>query len=191
MYAIIFTFVVKEKVDSLKWEAINKFIFSLTGLIFSFLLVFLVFANRGSSLEKTDRYMFMSVFFQETQDWNFFQYMTGAPSITPLSNDAVNSVSWLNELFSHSEDGSCYSVVLHSYILRVLFDHGIIGMICIIFFTYEILKLSHINKKIIWVTISIFMLNGLSVSSFNSVFFPVSMIFLMGTQYEKIHLKWN
>jgi hypothetical protein len=185
MYSIVFFFVINKKIDTMNNNAkIYKTILFLAGFIFIFLLIFLVFSSRGDNIEKIDRYKFMLIFFQETHDWSFFQYLTGAPRITSLSDLASKQLSFYEGLFSYAGDGNCYSVILHSYLLRIIFDHGIIGLVCVIFFTYEILKMSCIDKKIIWVTISILIFNGLSVSSFNSVFFPISMIFMMGAQYE-------
>jgi hypothetical protein len=189
MYLMIFLFVIKERLNKVNRTAIYKTICFSAGLLLVLLLVFLVFVNRGESIEETDRYGFMSIFLYETQDWNFFQYIIGAPRITPLSDFTASRLSWCEDLFSFSGNGTCYSVILHSYILRILFDHGIIGLIYVVFFTYEILKMNRIDTKIIYILISIFLLNGLSVSSFNSVFFPISMIFLMGTQYDKRILK--
>jgi hypothetical protein len=179
MFSVIFLFVITEKGTR------YKIIFLLGGGIFVLTLGFYVFLSRSSSIEEIDRYKFMQIFFYETKDWSIFQYMIGAPRITPLSDYAQKALSPWENLFSYSGNGDCYSVILHSYLLRVIFDHGIIGLICIIFFTYKILMMSNVNKKIIWVTIAIFMLNGLSVSSFNSVFFPISMIFLIGTKYDE------
>jgi hypothetical protein len=184
MYAMIFLCAMNEKIKK------HKVIFFTSGGIFILTIIFYAFLRRSNSIEEIDRFKFMMVFFDETQDWNFFKYLIGAPRITPLSESARNSLSFFEGLFSYSGNGDCYSVVFHSFLLRVIFDHGITGLVAIIFFTYRILIFSNIDKKIIWVTISIFILNGLSVSSFNSVFFPVSMIFLMGTKYntQKINI---
>jgi hypothetical protein len=169
-------------------ENMNKsygIILLLGGVIFIILSLSLLLSMRGSSIEQFDRFWFMQVFLQETEDWSIFRYLTGAPRITPLSNHAANQLASYSVLSSYSGNGTCYSVILHSYIFRAIFDHGIIGLICIIGFVYEILKMSNIDKKIIWVTLAIFLLNGLSVSSFNNIFFPISIIFLIGTKYDK------
>jgi hypothetical protein len=182
MYSVICLFVVNEKAQK------YKIIFLLLGTAFVASLVLYLFFSRGETIENIDRYKFLQVFLYETHSWDIFQYMIGAPRLTQLSNSSCMELSFFEALMSFSGNGSCYSVILHSYLLRVIFDHGVIGLFFFLFFLYKILIMSNINKKIIWVIIAIFILNGLSVSSFNSVFFPISMIFLIGTKYEKHNL---
>lgn len=143
-----------------------------------------VFLSRSDSIEDIDRVKFALVFLNETEGWSVVDYLVGSPRITPLSQTGCNFFRSWEQLFSHSGDGSCYSVVFHSYILRVIFDHGVLGLISIVYIVYQILKISNIEKKLIWTVIGIFMINGLSVSSFNSVFFPISMIFILGTEFN-------
>jgi hypothetical protein len=179
MYAAIFLFVIREKGGNY-----GNIILS-GGLIFMSIIAYYVFTRRADSIEEIDRYTFFMYFLGETKDWNFLQYMTGAPKITALSNEASGFFNRWQNLVSYSGNGSFYSVVFHSYLLRIIFDHGFIGLSAVIFFTYKLLRLSDVDKKITWIVIAIFLLNGLAVSSFNSVFFPLSMIFLMGTKYKQ------
>ncbi len=143
--------------------------------------VYMIFSARSSSLENVDRYRFMLVWWTQVQDWNLFEWLVGAPRITPLSRGACSYMNYFESLFSKSGDGTCYSVVLHSFLLRVIYDHGILGLAFIIYASYQCLSKSGVPKGAILVFISIVLINGLSVSSFNNLFYAISMVFLMTT----------
>jgi hypothetical protein len=87
-------------------------------------------------------------------------------------------------LFSRSGNGTCYSVVFHSFLLRAIFDHGILGLVFIIFSAYKLLVVSGVRKGAAVVFVAIVIINGLSVSSFNNLFYAVSTVFLMATNTE-------
>lgn len=156
------------------------FILPVAFMVLSAVIIY-VFAQRSSSLEDIDRYRFMLVFWGEVKDWNVLQWLVGAERITPLSFAACDTMSFWNGLFSYSGDGTCYSVILHSFLLRVILDHGILGLIFIVYATYQLMEKSNVNKLHIIVFLAIVILNGLSVSSFNNLFFALSMVFLMTT----------
>jgi hypothetical protein len=179
MYMAIFVFVINRKVR----RQYKLIVLPVAMLLIGALTLYL-FLQRSDSLEEIDRYKFFMYFMHETSNWNPLQYITGAPRITSLSTVSYIFFKHWENLLSFADPGRCYSVVFHSYLLRIIFDHGFIGLTAVVFFTRKILQWSDIDGRIIWLTIAIFMLNGLSVSSFNSVFFPVSMIFLTGTKYK-------
>lgn len=179
MYSIIFFFIMNREIKKYKILILS---FSLFVLI---LMIVLVFTSRTTDFENIDRLKFFFIFLYEVRNWDFFQFLIGAPRITHLSTESCSSLSFYASLFSYSGDGSCYSAILHSYLLRIIFDHGFVGLFIVIYFVFKILKLSGLSKEIIRVVIVVFIVNGLSVSSFNSIFFPLSIIFLIGTDYKK------
>lgn len=178
MYSVLVLFVIY---DSFKKTRV--FIIPGVGLALGAVAVY-IFSQRSSSLEDIDRYRFMLVWWSNVQDWNFFQWMVGAERITPLSPQSCSYMNYFEMMFSFREDGTCYSVVLHSFIFRVLFDHGILGFLFIIYSVYLMLIRSNVRKDVAMVFISIVLINGLSVSSFNNLFFAISMVFLMTTNTE-------
>lgn len=155
------------------------------------LFVFVIFSSRGESMETLDRLNFLRVFINETEHWNIIDYFIGSPRITQLGYNSCQELSFYEVLFSKSGSGDCYSVIFHSFILRVIFDHGILGFGFLIFSTYKLLVLSKISKKNTYTFLGIFILNGISVSSFNSVFFPLSMIILMNSKLNEKDLDNN
>jgi hypothetical protein len=177
MYAVIFLFVINRSIKK------HRIIFFAGGIILIVSLVLYIFFTRGNKIEEMDRYIFLQAFFYETREWDFFQYMLGAPRITRLSHYTYNALSYYEGLLDHTGTG-CYAAMFHSYLLRVVFDHGILGLFAITFFTYKILAMSGVKRQNSWIFIGIVLLNGLSVSSFNSVFFAFSMVFIMGTRYD-------
>lgn len=144
-------------------------------------MIYYIFSQRSGSLEEIDRYKFMLVFWSEVRDWNAWQWLTGNERITPLSYYSCADMSYFKRLFSYSGDGTCYSVVLHSFLLRVILDHGLLGLIFIIYATWLMLSKSGMEKDALFVFLAIVVINGLSVSSFNNLFFAISMVFLMTT----------
>jgi len=148
--------------------------------------IYYIFSERSSSLEEIDRYRFMLLFLDEVKDWSVLQWFVGAERITPLSYTTCGLMSTWTTLFSYSGDGTCYSVILHSFLFRVILDHGIIGLIFIIYAVNQLLIKSGVEKLHALVFIAIVVLNGLSVSSFNNLFFAISMVFLMTTTRNKI-----
>lgn len=175
MYSVLVLFVFY---DSFKKTRV--FIIPGAILVLGF-VVYLIFSQRSSSVEEIDRYRFLLVWWSQVKDWNLFEWLFGAPRITPLSYSACRYMSYFKMLFSFSGDGSCYSVVLHSFLMRVIYDHGLLGLGFIVYAAYQLLVQSGVRKDVTWVFIAIVLINGLSVSSFNNLFFAISMVFLMAT----------
>lgn len=149
--------------------------------VFLAAVIYYIFSQRAESLEEIDRYKFMLVFWSEVKGWDLWHWLAGNERITPLSYYSCADMSYFKRLFSFSGDGSCYSVVLHSFLMRVILDHGLLGLLSIIYATWLMLTKSGVPKSITAVFIAIVVINGLSVSSFNNLFFAISMVFLMTT----------
>lgn len=151
-------------------------------------LVYYIFSQRSESLEEIDRFKFLTIFITEVRGWNIWQWLVGNERITPLSYYSCADMSYFQRLFSFSGDGSCYSVVLHSFLLRVILDHGLLGLVFIVYSTWLMLRKSGITNEIAVVFISIVLINGLSVSSFNNLFFAISMVFMMTTNLRTLEM---
>ena len=148
-----------------------------------------IFSQRSGSLEEIDRYKFFLVFLDQVKEWNVWNYLFGAERITPLDYYSCKSLGHFRNLFSFSNNGTCYSVILHSFLLRVILDHGFLGLFFIIYATSALLRSSKVDKGTIWVFIAIVLVNGLSVSSFNNLFFAISMVVLMTANYHNVIMK--
>ncbi len=183
--AILMAIIVLIYFKDIKSYSIIPAIFIFLISLVTFLLVFFDrMDERG--VESIDRLRFFLVFVSETNSWSFINYLIGAERISALSEYGCHSLKDYPDLFSFKEDGSCYSVIFHSYILRVIYDHGIIGFLFILFAVYKLLSLKGYPKKFIFATVIVFLLNALSVSSFNSVFFALSMVVLLGVNKTEI-----
>ncbi|HDS1210608.1 TPA: hypothetical protein QD007_001198 [Shewanella algae] len=176
LYFIVASAIVFERVSLKKVLIAVPFVTVLAGIFIMILL------NRpgGGGLENIDRIVFMQVYINEALNMPFWNFLFGAERISPLSPQACERLSFYKELFSYNNDGTCYSVILHSFVLRALYDHGLILFLGILYITYYMLRVAKYSKKESFVVTLVVLLNGLSVSSFNSYFFPLSMILFLG-----------
>ncbi|SDU08363.1 hypothetical protein [Halopseudomonas salegens] len=143
-------------------------------------IVYYVVTSRGElTIETIDRFKFFNIFLYEIRHWSIFDFLLGTKPITPLSGATCSILSYYDDLYSLSGDQTCYSVILHSYILRVIFDHGVLGLLFIIIFYYSTLKLCKFSSKDAICFITIMLLSALSVSSFNSIFSPLALLFFI------------
>ena len=179
MYCVVVLYAISELYRKARVFILPGAIVMLGGVIL------FIFGQRDSSIEEIDRYKFMLVWWSQVKDWNIFQWLVGAPRITNLSTGACRFFYiWTDTLFSRSGNGTCYSVVFHSFLLRAIFDHGILGLAFIIFAAYKLLAVSGVRRDIAWVFVALVIINGLSVSSFNNLFYAISTVFLMITNTE-------
>jgi len=167
----------------LKKKSISNFVVS-SGIGFIlFGVVIAVFIDRldGRAVESIDRFKFLNNFVIETKGWRLIDYIIGAPRLSPLSENVCDNLRYYSSLFSLSGDGSCYAVIFHSYILRAIFDHGVLGLLMLFYVVFYKLKISGYTQKDSLVFIAVLLLNGLSVSSFNSVYFVLVYVMFILT----------
>lgn len=139
----------------------------------------LFLSRTQDGFENIDRFRFLMVFLHEMQNYGALGYIFGAPRITPLSAGSCDLLSFYSGLFSFSGDSTlCYSVILHSYILRVVFDHGLIGFVFLnAFVLLGIRKAGGSLRDVLCVAL-VLIISGLSVSSFNSIFSALALALL-------------
>jgi hypothetical protein len=166
---------------------------SLLAIIFSGLLalglVSILILTRGATLESVDRFQFLLLFLNEAKEWNIFNWLFGMPPGTPLSAYTCEALNYYVDLFSKSGNGDCYSVIFHSMIMRMIFDHGILGLLFVLFALFKILNISGLAKKSNNVILLILLVNGLSVSSFNSVFAALPVLILVLAHQKQLQPK--
>ncbi|SDR70672.1 hypothetical protein SAMN05216271_0111 [Halopseudomonas sabulinigri] len=138
-----------------------------------------VFSQRSgtASIEDIDRYRFLQSFLISISDWGVLNYLFGAERISALPQHVCSSLSYYNTLNSFKGDGTCYSVILHSFNLRIIYDHGIILTVATLFVLWQLLGRCPIKYKICVLTL--LFLNGLSVSSINSVYGALGVACIM------------
>ena len=158
---------------------------------FTFLLLavagsIIVFIQRMGNLtvDQIDRVKFFACFLRETKEWNLLNYLFGANFMTPMGPETSQVLSFYKPLYSNHDTLHTYSVVLHSYLMRIVFDFGLIGLFFVYILLYKILKLGKLKTKEIFLIIIITVFNGLSVSSLNSIYiiFPILLITITYSQ---------
>jgi hypothetical protein len=133
-----------------------------------------IFLLRGDGIvdfASIDRFVFAGVFWDVVKDWGGYEYLFGADRLTALPAWACNQLAFYSGLFSYSGDFRCYSVILHSFWLRILYDHGVLMVFSLVYMSYFFLAQNKFSTRFIVAFLAAATLNGLSVSSFNSIYF--------------------
>jgi hypothetical protein len=151
------------------------------GLILVGYAVSKVFARREpQGLETVDRFHFLQIFLREVRPWPLWEFLTGSFPITPLSPGSCSELSFWTDLFSHSDPGVCYSVILHSYLLRAIFDQGLLGLGLLYALMWVALRRSGASLRDVVFLLGIMTVSGLSVSAFNNVYATIVFAVALG-----------
>lgn len=175
LFAVLFILYIKQ----LDFKTLIKIIL-LSIFAFAAAIVFIARLS-GGGIESIDRFVFVQGFVIAVVDWGLIDFLTGAEPLTALPEVVCQRLSYYEKLFSIGDPSKCYSNVLHSYIIRMLFDHGILGLLFIFWSVSSLLKLSNVNLRSRLAVLSILLLNGLSVSSLNSVYAMLGLIFILSS----------
>lgn len=167
--------------------------FNIKAILMAFVFLLLVGATVAvfmqrmtGGIESIDRFMFLMIFLDEIQEWGVLNFIFGEFPITALSSMACAKLSlWEKSLYSFSGDGSCYSVILHSYLLRVIFDHGVVGLIFLMLFVYKIFSIKGYSRKESLTFLGILMLSSVSVSAMNSIYTALAIAILVAVNRRK------
>ena len=152
--------------------------FIIFAFIFSLSIIVLM-QRLGGGIESFDRFVFFQYFLNDISNWSFSDYFFGNLPLTPMSANTCNGLNFYYTLFSQKNDGTCYSVVLHSYILRMIYDHGFFGLFFVLYFIFKALRTVGYNVKLCLTVLGLILINGLSVSAFNSVFCFLGLLFFL------------
>lgn len=159
-------------------------LFAIGGLLGAVVMGAVLFQLRSGTgaVEDIDRVRFFFIFKEAIESWNFWQYLVGEPRVTALPQWACNQLSAYRGLFSYRGDGTCYSVILHSFDMRVIYDHGLVGLAFIIGALWKILD--NVSPKVRLCMVVLLLVNGLSVSAINNVYFALSLVFIAGRRKD-------
>lgn len=136
-----------------------------------------VIASRTEDLSSIDRFRMLMLFISEIENQNIVSLLFGHIGLTPLQSYTCSELSFYKNLFSSSGDGRCYALIFHSMVMRVGFDHGLVGIFLIIILINESLKAASYPARIRVSLISAVFLSGVSVSSIGSS--AISLPFLL------------
>jgi len=150
----------------------------LAGLGAAVVAVFI--ARNPQGLRSLDRFNFLQVFLWETRNWPIWEFVTGSYPLTPLSPGSCSRLASYTNEFSLSNTGACYSVILHSYLMRAAFDQGLLGLALLYVLVWLGLARSGAGRRDILVLLGVLTASGLSVSSFNNVFAVLTLAIAFG-----------
>jgi hypothetical protein len=138
----------------------------------------LIFQSRAQAVNSIDRLNFLEVFERETTDWTVWQWLFGTPPITELSTGSCGTLSYYVLLFA--DDGRCYSVILHAFVLRVVFDFGVVGLVLAFSALLILLTSAGVARSLRVTLVAIAFTNALSVSGPNNIYviWPIAVAIL-------------
>lgn len=142
-------------------------------------LVFLpiwIFEQRSIGGGQVDRLNFFDVFLAETSNWGASDWMFGTTPITPLSSGACFRLYFYQPLFSTEGDGSCYSVVLHAFMMRVVFDAGVLGLVIAFGVAWWMMRRARVQLGVAVALIAVAFTNSLSVSGLNNSYVALPIL---------------
>lgn len=136
-----------------------------------------IFQERAAESEVIDRVRFLDFFLHETQHWGPLNWLVGTAPLTPLSPATCEELAYYDVLFSSQGDGTCYSVILHAFVLRLMFDAGILGAVLVLVLPWIFLRRAGVPALLAATLMAIALTNSLSVSGFNNPY--VALPFLL------------
>lgn len=140
-----------------------------------------VFVDRARTSTQLDRLNFLDVFLAETRNWDLLTWLFGTEPITPLSPIGCGKLAYYEALFSTTGDGSCYSVILHAFVLRAVFDAGLMGLLIAFLVPWIAMRWGGVPTVTALGLLGIAASNSLSVSGLNNpyVALPILMAILI------------
>lgn len=135
-----------------------------------------VFIDRAASSTQVDRLNFLGVFLAEAQAFTALTWIFGTSPITPLSPGACHGLSYYESLFSSAGDGTCYSVILHAFVLRVIFDAGFVGLTIAYGGAWYFMRRGGVRTGLALTLLAIAFANGLSVSGLNNPYVALPIL---------------
>jgi hypothetical protein len=152
----------------------------ITGLF----LIFYTFTNRGTSFGSLDRFKFLNLFLKDFGNRPTIEKLFGNWIIEPLNAETCVQLRFYSSLQDNESLGSCYSVVLHAFVIRAIYDFGIVGAL-LIFYTFSKILLSNLERNSAICFIFIAITNSLSVSGVNNVYVVLPMLISLLSNNKK------
>lgn len=161
--------------DGLRAKPMRQF----AGILFLIVVIvvaYTVFQDRadGSTI---DRVHFLNVFTYETQTWSPVNWAFGTWPITGLSTSGCASLAYYAPSFALGGEGaSCYSAIFHAFVLRVIFDMGIFGLLLAFGSVWWLMSVAKVNFALRLTLTGIALANSLSVSGLNNSYVVLPIV---------------
>lgn len=127
-------------------------------------------------LARVDRFIFMTLFFEELQRFDLWNYVVGWGPMTPLSNATCGRMQFYDSLFSSGNPNVCYPVVLHVFYFRMILDHGVLGVAFLLSGFYAMLRSNGLSRSLAFAVLIQGIINGLSVSGLANTYFCLALV---------------
>lgn len=130
-----------------------------------------------------DRQRFFDAFLSDTKGWDVSTWLFGTHPISQVSAETCNSLSyWAARIGLDSEggEGSCYSVVFHAFLIRIVYDFGLVGLVMAFGVLWYVMRLANVDRRLALALLGVALANSASVSGLNNVYvmFPVAFAVL-------------
>lgn len=140
-----------------------------------------IFIERLPTARAIDRFNFFEVFQREVAGWGPLEWLFGTAPITPLSHAGCAQLKFYETLFSSTGDGTCYSVILHAFMMRVVFDAGIVGLLVAFGTAWWAMRVSGVRTALTLTLLAIAVANSLSVSGLNNPYVALPILLAIMT----------
>lgn len=154
---------------SFRGISVKSFLYLFFATAVSAVSAFFVLARFSGGLESIDRFVFFQQFIFSIGSWNWYNFIFGTIIQEPLPTFVCNNLSFYETLFSDYDSNICYSVIFHSFVLRLVYDFGLLGLLIVMLLLFYVIRSMH-SPKVALCGCVIILLNGFSVSSLNSVY---------------------
>ena len=152
-----------------------KLEFKIKYIIFISILLLLFLSVIVNFITSIDRYTFLINSVITVYDRSFMDLVFPL-NLIPLPRTVCDSLSYYTGSMN-PEALVCYPKMLHMWVVTSFFNHGMIIMLAFLIIFYRILKKFFNNDSIVLITIPL--INGLSVSGFDSSWLFISYIIIL------------
>ena len=153
-------------------------------------LIIMLSIQRGyEGIEDIDRYHYLLATLNDMRELsdNYGNIWTGMPVFTPVSEASCLLSPWKRDYVS----GYCYSNAYNLSWARILWDHGLFGILIISFLYYSVLRWKGFESEL---ALGIFFagaLNGVSVSGIGNTFILIAVVMLIFFRDSRKHNGFN
>ena len=134
-----------------------------------------VFTSRAEGESSLDRVHFLEVFMDDVKDWDLTNWIFGTPPLTQMNPESCDRLRDYPELLYSTDYNTCYSVILHSFGMRVVYDAGIVGLLLAFGIPLFAMLKANVDKGVALSLMAIAVTNALSVSSINNPYVALPM----------------
>jgi hypothetical protein len=144
-------------------------LFISVAVLISLLTVTVILSRLGGqNVEHNDRYIFLRHFISDFSKGDYLQWLLGNGVASKLPHQTCTTLSYFSEAIFETAL-YCNSLIYHSFLLRLVYDYGILSALIFLLIWYKLLRLTF-KASLANIIFLIVMVASLSVSGFaNSI----------------------